>query len=81
MSWLQSIIKHSGSSERARPKVCMMQMPVAPKSGQDKPWEDAEFGRPPIGRADHWLMRGEWMVRAHGKSRVQSYAPLRSRTP
>ena len=73
--------KHSGSSERVRPKLCMMQMPVGPKSGQDKPREAAEFGRPPIGRADHWLMRGEWMVRAHGKSRVQSYSPLHSRTP
>ena len=73
--------KHSGSSERVRPKLCMMQTPVAPKSGEGKPWETAEFGRPPIGRADHWLMRGEWMIRAHGKSRVQSYSPLHSRTP
>ena len=59
----------------------MKQMPVVPNSGQDKPWEDSEFGRPPIGHTDHWLVRGEWMVRAHGKSRVQSYSPLHSRTP
>ena len=79
---LVSVSKHSGPRELARPKLCMMtQMPVAPKSGEGKPWEAAEFGRPPIGRADHWLMRGEWMVRAHGKSRVQSYSPLHSRTP
>ena len=79
---LVSVSKHSGPRELARPKLCMMtQMPVAPESGEGKPWEAAEFGRPPIGRADHWLMRGEWMVRAHGKSRVQSYSPLHSRTP
>ena len=79
---LVSVSKHSGPRELARPKLCMMtQLPVAPKSGEGKPWEAAEFGRPPIGRADHWLMRGEWMVRAHGKSRVQSYSPLHSRTP
>ena len=45
----------------------------------------AEFGRPPIGRADHWLMRGEWMVRAHGKSRLafaleDSFATWRAST-